>query len=84
MTADEDAAGDEAAPALDAPGEAADEDAGAEDEEEDELDEQPATARPDRATAPARPASRRIRVRRGVLFMTPSLRSGCILRVSRS
>jgi hypothetical protein len=56
---------EEAAPVLDEP----DEDAGAEDEAEDELDEQPATARAARATAPATLANKRSRVRRKVLFM---------------
>lgn len=50
----------------------------------DELDEQPATARTDRATAPETPASRRTRVRRSVLFMDPSLRTRGIPKVSSS
>jgi hypothetical protein len=50
----------------------------------DELDEQPATAKTDRATAPDKPASRRTRVRRSVLFMAPSLRSRGITKVSSS
>ena len=55
--------------------EVAEEDDVADDEELDELDEQPATARTERATAPDRPASRRSRVRGCVRFMVPSLRS---------
>jgi hypothetical protein len=50
----------------------------------DELDEQPATARTDRATALETPASRRTRVRRSVLFMAPSLRTRGIALVSSS
>ena len=50
----------------------------------DELDEQPAAARADKATAPVTPASRRTRVRQRVLFMDPSLRSPGITRMSPS
>jgi hypothetical protein len=50
----------------------------------DELDEQPATARTDKATAPETPASKRTRVRHSVLFMDPSLRSGGVRKVSSS
>jgi len=50
----------------------------------EELDEQPATARTDKATAPETPASKRTRVRRGVLFMTLSVRTRCIPEVSSS
>ena len=50
----------------------------------DELDEQPATARTDKATAPETPASKRTRVRQSVLFMDPSLRSGGVRKVSAS
>ena len=49
-----------------------------------ELDEQPATARSDRVTAPETPASRRSRVRRYERFMAPSLRSRGIMEVSAS
>ena len=49
-----------------------------------ELDEQPATARTDKATAPETPARRRTRVRRSVLFMDPSLRTRGIPKVSSS
>jgi hypothetical protein len=52
--------------------------------DDDELDEQPATARTDRATAPDTPARRRTRVRRNVLFMAPSLRSRDVTKVSGS
>ena len=45
------------------------------DVELDELDEQPAIATTDRATAPETPASKRSRVRRCVRFMATSLRS---------
>ena len=45
------------------------------DELELELDEQPATARSDRVTAPETPASRRSRVRRYERFMGQSLGS---------
>jgi hypothetical protein len=50
----------------------------------DELDEQPATARTESATAPDRPASRRNRVRGCVRFMIPSLRSLGSAKVSIS
>jgi hypothetical protein len=40
-----------------------------------ELDEQPATARSDRVTAPETPAIRRSRVRRYERFMCPSVGS---------
>jgi hypothetical protein len=49
-----------------------------------ELDEQPATARTDRATAPETPASRRTRVRWNVLFIESSLWSRHIAGVPRS
>ena len=52
--------------------------------DDDELDEQPATARTERATAPDRPASRRTLVRRNVLFMALSLRSRDVTKVSGS
>lgn len=52
------------------------------DELELELDEQPATARSDRVTAPETPASRRSRVRRYERFMAPSVRSRGIMEVS--
>ena len=63
--------------ADDEPDAAADEDVVGADELELglELDEQPATARSDRVTAPETPASRRSRVRRYERFMGPSLRS---------
>jgi len=54
------------------------------DELELELDEQPATARSDRVTAPETPASRRSRVRRYERFMALSLRSRGIMEVSAS
>ena len=41
----------------------------------EEFDEQPATARTDRARAPETPASKRTRVRRRGLFMTLSVRT---------
>ena len=63
---------------------AADEDVVGADELELGLDEQPATARSDRVTAPETPASRRSRVRRYVRFMAPSLRSRGIMEVSAS
>jgi len=50
----------------------------------EELGEQPATARTDKATAPETPASKRTQVRRGVLFMTLSVRTRCIPEVSSS
>jgi hypothetical protein len=51
---------------------------------DDELDEQPATARTDRATAPETPAIKRTRVRRSLLIMNPSVRSRGITEVSSS
>jgi hypothetical protein len=65
---------------------AADEDVVGADELELELglDEQPATARSDRVTAPETPASRRSRVRRYERFMAPSVRSRGITGVSAS
>jgi hypothetical protein len=53
-------------------------------DEDEELDEHPATARTDSATAPDTPASRRTRVRRSVLFMNQSLGTRGILEVSSS
>jgi hypothetical protein len=50
----------------------------------EELDEQPATASAERATAPETPASRRTRVRQSVLFMETSLRIADISEVSPS
>jgi hypothetical protein len=51
------------------------------DELELELDEQPATARSVKATAPETPVSRRRRLRRCERFMAPSLRSPGITEV---
>ena len=85
MAADEDAdatAEAEAGAEDDAAGE---EDEGAvADVELDELDEQPATARADSAMAPETQAIRRSGVRRGVLFMAPSLGTRGITHVSSS
>ena len=53
-------------------------------EELEELDEQPATVRSDRATAPDTPAIRRNRVRGSVQFMAMSLRTLGIAKVSFS
>ena len=63
---------------------AGEEDVAAVDVELDELDEQPATAITDMATAPETPASRRSRVRRYVRFMATSLRSRGNLEMSAS
>jgi hypothetical protein len=88
--ADEDAAAGAEDVAAGAEEDAEDDAAGEEDEgvvvgvELVELDEQPATARADRATAPETQAIRRSGVRRGVLFMAPSLDSRGIAYVSSS
>jgi hypothetical protein len=49
-----------------------------------ELDEHPATARTDKATAPETPAIKRTRVRWSVLFMALSVRTLGIAKVSFS